>query len=415
MDALARMLPADWLTARRLSVHGSIFALCLWASFVWIFSAPGIFGRNDVIKGADFVHFYTLGFLAREHRGGELYDMAAQSDLVLREVTPSGNLLFVPLYGPQVSLLFIPLAALPYPVALAVWLVLNAAIYGACCYAVWRTCPHLKSQGRLVLILALGYPAFFHLLAWGQTSGLALACFTLAYLGLRSSHRFAAGLAIGCLMFKPQLALAAAFVFLLAGEWRVIFGAILAAAAQLGAGIMYYGSSGVMQDYFFHLLGVRDVLAQLEPRPYQTHSLRAFWAMLIPWQGVAFGLYVVSAIIVLVVTLRYWKSAAPLGLRYSALLLASVLVAPHLTVYDLVILAPAFLLLGDEAVANGDFARRAGWLLYLCYALPLIGPLSRWTHTQLSVVAMVLLLWTVCRFGEEHEVPSLLASVNTPA
>jgi hypothetical protein len=142
------------------------------------------------------------------------------------------------------------------------------------------------------------------------------------------------------------------------------------------------------------------------------HSLRAFLAMLIPSQGVAFGLYIVSAIAVLVLMSLYWKSHTPLGLRYSALLIATVLVSPHLTVYDLVILAPAFLLLGNEAGANADFARRTGWLLYLCYALPLIGLLSRWTHVQLSVVAMVALLWRVCRFREEHETPGLLARAS---
>ncbi len=410
MDSRARRSPPQWLNSRRLRVHGSIFALCLWSSFLWIFSAPGIIGRNGVTKGSDFVHFYTLGSLAREHRGSELYDMAAQSDLALRKVPQAGRLFFVPLYGPQVSLLFAPLAALPYSVALVLWLTLNVATYGACCYAVWKTCPSLSTQGRLVLILALGYPAFFHLLVWGQTSGLALACFTLAYLALRSRHGFAAGLAIGCLMFKPQLALAAAFIFLLAGEWSVVFGAMLSAAAQLAVGLLYFGAA-VMRDYLHHLLGVRDVLAQLEPRPYQMHSLRAFWAMLIPSHSVAFGFYIASAMAVLVWMFLYWKSQAPLGLRYAALLITTVLVAPHLTVYDLVILAPAFLLLGDEAVANADFGRRAGWLLYLCYALPLIGPLSRWTHLQLSVVAMVALLWTVWRFRVEREASNLPASV----
>jgi hypothetical protein len=410
MGSGARRSPALWLTSRRLYVHGWIFALCLWSSFLWIFSAPGIVGRNGVTKGSDFVHFYTLGSLAREHRGSELYDMAAQSDLALRKVPQAGRLFFVPLYGPQVSLLFAPLAALPYSAALALWLTLNTAIYGVCCYAVWKTCPNLSTHGRLVLILALGYPAFFHLLVWGQTSGLALVCFTLAYLALRSEHGFAAGLAIGCLMFKPQLALAAAFVFLLAGEWSVVFGAILSAAAQLAVGLLYFDAA-VMRDYLHHLLRVKDVLAQLEPRPYQMHSLRAFWTMLIPSPGVAFGFYIVSALAVLVWMFFYWKSPAPLGFRYTALLITTVLVAPHLTVYDLVILAPALLLLGNEAVANADFAHRAGWLIYLCYALPLIGPLSRWTHLQLSVVAMVALIWTVGRFRVAREASNLLASV----
>jgi hypothetical protein len=113
----------------------------------------------------------------------------------------------------------------------------------------------------------------------------------------------------------------------------------------------------------------------------------------------AFGLYLVTAIAVLGITAVYWKSPAPLSLRYSVLLLATVLVSPHLTVYDLLILAPAFLLTADWLMAHKEDPRTPwlGLLLYLAYALPLVGPLAQWTHLQLSVPAMLALLWTLSR------------------
>ena len=79
-------------------------------------------------------------------------------------------------------------------------------------------------------------------------------------------------------------------------------------------------------------------------------------------------------------------------------MLATVLVAPHLTVYDLLILAPALLLMADWAV--GDTQRYApvmSLLLYLCYPLFLLGPLARITHLQLSVIAMTGLLILIDR------------------
>ena len=97
------------------------------------------------------------------------------------------------------------------------------------------------------------------------------------------------------------------------------------------------------------------VLPQLEPKPYQTHSLRTFWSMLVPWPRICrSALYVLSAAAVLVLTIACWKRrpTVPLSLRYSALLLATVLVAPHLTVYDLVILTPAFILLADWLIGQ---------------------------------------------------------------
>jgi len=90
-------------------------------------------------------------------------------------------------------------------------------------------------------------------------------------------------------------------------------------------------------------------------------------------------------------------------LRFAALLIATVLVSPHLTVYDLVILAPAYLLLADWIVADGRaWARNLGMLLYLGYALPLFGPLSIWTHLQLSVPAMAAILWMIFRATESQ-------------
>ena len=90
----------------------------------------------------------------------------------------------------------------------------------------------------------------------------------------------------------------------------------------------------------------------------------------------------------------------PLSLRFSALLLATVLLAPHLTVYDLVILAPAFLLLSDWLVNEpGDAEQHLKLLLYLGYALPLLGPLARWTHLQLSVLVMTALLYGIWCVG----------------
>jgi hypothetical protein len=246
-----------------------------------------------------------------------------------------------------------------------------------------------------VLILALAFPGFFHLIAWGQTSGLGLACFTAAFLALRSKRRFVAGLAIGCLMFKPQLGLAAAVVFLMSREGKIVLGAVLSATAQLALAWWSYGTQ-LMRTYAHALLHAREILPLLEPRPYQMHSLWHFWSLLIPWQPAAFTLYMISAVAVLAVTVRCWQSALPLGVRYSTLLIATVLVSPHLSVYDLVILAPAFLLLSDWAAgASGErYAKAIPLLLYACYFLFLLGPLFQYTHLQLSVPVMTALLWS---------------------
>jgi alpha-1,2-mannosyltransferase len=405
---MATLAPVDtrpWLNTPRLRAQALVLALCLWGTCAWIMTAPGVVGRNGLLKGTDFLHFYTLGSLALEHRGADLYDTTAQSKLAAQRVPKAGTLFFVALYGPQASLLFAPLAALPYGAALALWLIVSALLYGLSCYAIWKTCSNLQREGWLVLLLALAYPPLFHLIVWGQTSALALACFTAAYLALRANRKFLAGLAIGCLMIKPQLGLAAAFIFVAARERRVVAGAIVSASANLLAGWTYYGTP-VMQTYFAQLWQSPGLMPQLEPRLYQTHSLRALWALLLPWPSVAFWMYASSSVAVLYVSYVCWKSGALLSLRFSALLLATALVSPHLTVYDLVILAPAFLLLADWAEGRWFRVPWLGWLLYLTYLLPLAGPAARWTHLQLSVLAMTALLWVVYRDTSSAAVPA---------
>src|SRR5579864_3313392 len=96
-------------------------------------------------------------------------------------------------------------------------------------------------MGGTVFILAIAYPAFFHLIAWGQTSAMALGCFTLMFFALRGRREFLAGLILGCLIFKPQLGLAAGVVFVFLGAWKTVAGAVFSAVAQLALGVVYYG------------------------------------------------------------------------------------------------------------------------------------------------------------------------------
>jgi hypothetical protein len=392
---------ASWITAKRLRVHGLLLALSLWSVYAWNVATPGLFDRAGNLKGTDFLHFYTLGSLALAHRGADLYNMSAQSQLVAQRVPAATGIRYLPVYPPQVSILFAPFAHLSYPCALVLWLTLSSLIYGACIYVLWRICPNLRNYGLTVLVLALAFPAFWHLIAWGQTSALALACFTLAFFALHAERELLAGLALGCLIFKPQLGLAAAVIFVDTRRWKVVAGALFSALAQLAAAWIYYGPDS-LRIWIQTLFRFPSLLPLLEPKLYQTHSLRTFWTMLLPWPNLAFGLYILTALLTLALAARCWQSSVSLPLRYSALLLATVLVAPHLTVYDLVILAPAFLLLTDWIVAepNQSTTSCLELLLYLAFALPLLGPLARWTHLQLTVPVMLATLYVLFQLGE---------------
>lgn len=389
---------ASWLTPRRLRAHGLMVGIVLWSIYLWSIATPGLRDRNGNLKGTDFLHFYTLGLIAREHRGPELYDMKMQSYLAAARVPQAAGIYYLPLYPPQVSIGFAPLAHLSYPQALGIWWIVSAALYFMSCYAIWRTCPNLRAHGVTIAILAAAFPGFFHLIAWGQSSAIALACFSGAYLCLRSKREFLAGIVLGCLAYKPQLAIASAVVLLVAGAGKIFGGAILSAVVQFLSGTLYYGAQ-VFRDWLWMLAHWRSALPYLEPKVYQTHCLRTFWSMLIPSPGIAFVFYAITAVLVLVTTVVLWRRpGTPISVGFSGLLLATVLVAPHLTIYDLVILAPALLLLSDWLIsaAPKNFSGHIATAVYCVYMFPLLGLLAQWTHVQLSVIAMaavLFLLW----------------------
>ncbi len=385
------------MTARRITLHAVLLAVCLWSLYALDLATPGLRDRAGHIKGADFLHFYTAGYLVRAGRVSESYDPVALAACQLKLVPQSVDSYFVASYGPQVYLPFSLLAGLPYVWAALAWALLNCGLYFICCYALWRVCPTLQRHTLAVLVLAAAFPGFFSLVAFGQTSGPALALFTLAFLALRSKRNFLAGLAIGSLIYKPQLGLAAAVVFLMASECKVLAGAVAAAAAQISFAWAWFGTA-VMKQYFNSLLRTSQALPFIEPRLYQLHSLRGFWLLLMPWRPVAMVLCALSALTVLGLAVLCWRSHASLTLRFAVLLIATVLVAPHLMVYDLVILVPAFLLLGSWVLEHGGaaVAPPVRVLLYLCYALPLLEPVAQFAHVQFSVIGFAVLFVFVC-------------------
>jgi hypothetical protein len=271
----------------------------------------------------------------------------------------------------------------------------------------------LNRYGATAALVALAFPGFFHLIAWGQTSAIALACFTVAFFLLRDKREFVAGLVLGCLIFKPQLGFAAVILFMFLGRWRLVAGSALSAATQIVVGIIYYGT-GPLRNWIDTMWHVPTLLAFFEPKPYETHCLRTFWSMLVPWSGLSLGLYAVSVVMVLAWTIFVWKSRESLSLKFPALLLATVLVSPHLTVYDLVILAPAILLLAEWAVSHGSTYEAIGTLVYAAYIFPLLGPATRWTHVQLSVIAMAAVLYSIRRIAEKHASTAALRDRGQP-
>ncbi len=391
---------ANWLTPRRIRAQAVVLALCLWGVCAVDFATPGLFDRAGNIKFQDFIQFYISARLITQGRTNQLFDQQVAYDEMRAIIDQAGDhrptrVRLPTVYGPQVGLLFVPLAHLSFPAAARVWAALTVLLYFGCVYLAWRLCPNLSEHAGVVLIAAIAFPPFYHFFVRGQISVLLLACFTAAALAFRAKRDWLAGFALGLLVFKPQFLVAIPAVLLLSGAWRALAGTLISTAAQLAFTWTVVGSS-VMRAYLDTMLHMSRWIGTAEPglAAIQMHSLRAFWTLLIPWPELALIPYVVSSIAVIVIAAAIWRSSSALPVRFSALTLAAVLVNPHLFVYDLVVLIPLFLLLVDWHLSNSNRASSAlRLLLYLAFVLPLVYPLSQWTHIQLSVIAFAALLW----------------------
>ena len=390
------------LTVRRIRTHALLLAICLWGTIVFDYSSSGIFDRAGNIKFQDFLQFPISARLILQGRANQLYDDQVLAQGIRDFVGRNTHIYLQYFYGPQVAVPFVPLTSLPFLTQAAIWMAFSVIIYFASVYLIWKNCPALRPHGMLVAICALGYPPLFHFFVRGQLSAVVLACFTAAYLAFHRQHNFLAGLALGLLAFKPQFLVAIPLILLFSRAWKVLLALILSAAAQLTLTSMYFGRP-VMQAYLARLLhsAGHPGATELTYSAIQMHSLHSFWEILLPWRPAVWALYLLTAFAVMAIATAIWKSASPLSLRFSALILAAVLVNPHLYIYDLLMLAPAFLLLADWSLQSLQPSAKpvVNVFLYLAFLLPLFGPLAYWTHLQLSVIVFFAVLWSLYRMA----------------
>ena len=146
---------------RRIRQQIALIPLYIWVVYAWWafishLPVPPINATTHVTR--DFLHFYTQAVIAREHDLHALYDIDAMAAVAQRVVPAHVEVKFPPVYGPQVPLLFLPLAWLPYVPAMITWLALTIVGYGLCMWAVWRNGSRERGFGWPALVLWLGAP-----------------------------------------------------------------------------------------------------------------------------------------------------------------------------------------------------------------------------------------------------------------
>ncbi len=276
--------------------------------------------------GDDFINYWSAATLAWQDRVAEIYDMRAFH--AFQEVLTGAPIDFYHYsYPPVLLLLTLPLAAIPYMPALAVWL-------AAGWYAFYRALRLAIPNGAL--LLALATPAVF-INALGGQNGAWTAALLGGGLCLLNRNPVVAGLLFGLLIYKPHLGLMIP-VFLIAGrQWRALFATSATVVTLVAISVLAFGPE-IWAEYATSASKLRQWI--LEDGSGVFHRMMSVFVA-----ARRIGLDVTSAYMIqaavglaaAVLVAVAWYRDAPAPIRYSLAVLGTFLATPYLQDYDLVV------------------------------------------------------------------------------
>jgi hypothetical protein len=356
-----------------------------------------LFASHGQKAGADFAAFYAVSHLLQTHQpipSPEGLLRLAEALLGLRI-----DALYPWPYPPMGRLLMYPLAWVPLPLAFVSAMALGLAGYLS---AVRRI---VGPRADLVWA-ALAFPAVGVTVVYGQTTFITAALLGWG-LALLPHRPRAAGVLLGLLCFKPHLALLVPVALAAGRRWRALLAAAATSIGFAAAGTAVFGWQA-WSDFFRSAQAFTEYLGVDAARHFFYQSV--FAAVRLAGGGVAIAWIAqgVAATAAAAGVWRTWSGPASDAVKSAALVLGSLLATPHLSDYDLVLLALPIAFLVRDARERGE--RLPGTLTLLTAAL--VPPLARSTSRILHLAPgpwLTLLLWCACiRRGRETEaaVPS---------
>lgn len=362
-------------------------AYCLY-EFLFLHTRLGLTNGLGRPLGDDFINYWSAAKLASLQRVAEIYDLHAfnafQGTVVGATVgyhNPIGPITFYHYsYPPVLFLLTLPLAAIPYAPALAIWLVSGW-------YAFYRALRVTLPDGAL--LLALATPAVFINVLCGQNGFWTAALFG-GGLCLLNRRPIVAGVLLGLLIYKPHLGLLIPVALLAGRHWRAFAAAAATVVVTLAMSVVVFGTD-VWSDYFRNATLLRQVF--LESETGITHRMASvFMAARELGTGLkaAYAIQAATGLVAVAVVAVAWARQAPANIRYALLMLGTWVTTPYLFDYDLVAGAFVVAWLSMQPESSLRFKRSAFAASALVLAAPLVAALlGKWTG--LSVGAFFLL------------------------
>lgn len=393
---MSRLVPilrnAGFLTRERMTIWSAScvvgFSLCI---LIFFLSAHGLNDYAGRPLGSDFSNVYAAGVASLHGNATAPFDILRQQQEE-RAIFGANTQLYGWHYPPFFLLVAAGLAQLPYIFALVLWQLATLLFYLGAIWLLLRNsaAPHL-ARDPLWLLLALGFTAVFLNLTHGQNGFLTAALFASA-LALLDTRRILAGILLGLLCYKPQFAVVIPLVLAVTGRWRTFAAAALTVLAAAALVTWLFGVE-IWPAFTASSRYTRQVV--LEQGATGFYKIQSMFAVVRLWGGSVLPAYLmqaVTAILVLVALVRIWRGNISMGYKGAALCLSALLVTPYCLDYDLVLLAPAIVLLAAEGIAHGfkDYERL---ILAILWIIPLFARnVAHYTLIPLTVPALAFCL-----------------------
>ena len=370
----------------RLSSQETTVALAFAVAVTWI-SLVVLIPLRQPVLGGDFIEFYTLATAAREGNWSIAYDWPALHELQVSLVPGSDAYFYPPSYPPLVPVLYLPLTLLQFPLAYLIWVLLSTLLY--CGLLVAVTGERHSVTPSQTLLAGLLFPPFIAHQALGQTTVWPLLGFVGGWYALSRSRPVVAGLILSIVAVKPHLGMALAVVLLSVRLWSVVVGITLGLTLQALATLWICGLETV-SAYVITTLSVLGDSRLISPADGRfTHGLRTSLESVLPHYTATLAWLASSALFGWLLV-KTWRRTEDWTLRFSTLLLATLLISPHVQAYDAILLAPVVFWLSAWAIP----ARHSAIVpVLLVLSAAFVVPFTRFWGIPLTIPLMAWLLW----------------------
>jgi hypothetical protein len=296
----------------------------------------------------DYLAHWTGGRLLLNGDLGHLYDPSVQHGLQ-NEVIGSSTQLSWFVSPPFAAVLYAPFALLSYPVSAGMWTVASTGLLVAAIVMMRPMLPRLglRHWGLVTLVVAATQPVL-ELIGSGQDSALSLFLWVLGVRLLTSNRDRSAGVVFALGLLKPQLFIVAPLVLLLQCRFRAL-GAWVVTASGLGlVSLALVGPSGIHTWLSLPFTRLYQVQVQ-EGQAWKMEGLPSLVTSLAP-PAMAATAQVTGLIVAVLVAAAFAlevrrSRGASIQAVWAFAAITTVVVSPHLVIYDLVLALPAFLYL----------------------------------------------------------------------